>query len=72
MFVTQKSICRILDNAASRCHSVDLEPASTRQCWYLAKLMLDAGDDGNDILLNTSFLLTKREGSKLIEFYLNN
>ena len=50
----------------------DLEPASTRQCWYLAKLMLEAGDDGSEILLNTSFLLTKREGSKLIKFHLND
>ncbi|BAQ84372.1 hypothetical protein [uncultured Mediterranean phage uvMED] len=72
MSVTQKSICRILDTAASRCHSVDLEPASTKQCWYLAKLMLEAGDDGSEILLNTSFLLTKKEGSKLIKFHLND
>lgn len=64
---TQKSIARILDTAASRAGRA---AASSRQCWFLAALMLQAGEDGSDYLLDTSRALTIREASSMIDFYL--
>ena len=61
---TQKSIARILDRCAGRAGD---RAATAKQCWYLAGLMLAAGEDGNDLLLDTSFPLTGREASSLID-----
>lgn len=66
---TQKSIARVLDRSAERAGS---RAATSKQCWFLAGLMLKAGEDGSDYLLNTSLALTGREASSQIDFYLGN
>ena len=63
----QHQIAQILDRCAERANFIDREPATQKQCWYLAKLMLDAGDEGGDFSLNTSAILTKQDASKRIE-----
>lgn len=67
---TQKIIAQTLDRCAARAHSVDAEPATSKQCWFLAGLILKAGEDGTDYSLNTSLVLTKTEASQLIDAYL--
>lgn len=63
----QQLIAQVLDRCAERANFIDRDPATQKQCWYLAKLMLDAGDDGSELLLNTSAILTKQDASKRIE-----
>jgi hypothetical protein len=67
----QHQVAQILDRCAERADFIDLEPATQKQCWYLAKLMLDAGDDGGEFVgefvLNTSAILTKQDASQRIE-----
>jgi hypothetical protein len=74
----QHQVAQILDRCAERADFIDLEPATQKQCWYLAKLMLDAGDDGGEFMLdagddggefvlNTSAILTKQDASQRIE-----
>ena len=36
----QHQIAQILDRCAERANFIDREPATQKQCWYLAKLML--------------------------------
>ncbi len=62
---TQKSIARALDRAAGR----SSYPASSKQCWFLASLILKAGEDGSDWLLDTNSALSKDKASSLISFY---
>tara|TARA_S200002703_G_scaffold137944_1_gene127998 strand:+ start:249 stop:470 length:222 start_codon:yes stop_codon:yes gene_type:complete len=66
----QHQIAQILDRCAERANFIDREPATQKQCWYLAKLMLDAGDDGSELLLDTSAILTKQDASQRIEVLL--
>jgi hypothetical protein len=63
----QHQIAQILDRCAERANFIDREPATQKQCWYLAKLMLDAGDEGGDFSLNTSAILTKQDASQRID-----
>lgn len=63
----QHQIAQILDRCAERANFIDREPATQKQCWYLAKLMLEDGDDGSDFLLNTSTILTKHDASQRID-----
>lgn len=70
---TQKEIARDLDRAAGRACHVDAEGATRKQCWFLAKLLLDAGTDASDLdceITNTQAILTKREASLHIDFLL--
>lgn len=72
---TQKDIAQILDRAAARAHSVNASPATPKQCWFLAKLMLeDANKFGLQSLeitpTNTSQVLTSKRASCLIDMYL--
>lgn len=55
-----------MDTAACRAESVGLEPATSKQCWFLAGLLLKDGDDGEEWLLNTSKILTKKQASARI------
>jgi hypothetical protein len=64
---TQQQIAQILDRCAERANFIDREPATPKQCWFLAKLMMDDGDDGSELLLDTSAILTKRDASRRIE-----
>ena len=65
----QKTIASYLDAAATRAETVGANPASQKQCWYLAKLIVDAGGDGSEYL-QSSEVMTKRKASSLIGFYL--
>lgn len=69
----RKTIASFLDRAAARAETVNREPATSKQCWYLAGLIQQANDDSTygEIVTNTSFVLTKREASRMIEGYLN-
>lgn len=66
-FTEAKRIARILDRAAARASY----PASSKQCFFLARLMAEAGEDGDDILLDTNYALSGKEASSLIETFLN-
>jgi hypothetical protein len=69
-FQSQKTLAAFLDTAAGRAESVDREPATSKQCWFLAGLMLKAGETGAEYVLNTSLILTKRNASSMIDQYL--
>lgn len=69
----RKLIVKFLDTAASRADIIDREPATGKQCWFLAGLIAQ-NEDGvtyNEIVCNTSFVLTKRRASQMIDMYLN-
>lgn len=70
---TQKEIAQALDRCAARAEYVDATPATSRQCWFLAGLILKSGDKNWDreYLLNTSKVLTKRSASRTIDFYIS-
>jgi len=66
--ITQKEIASFLDRRAAG--------ASSKQIWFLAGLMLKAGEEHatneiDDIRLNTSYRLTSVEASSMIDYYLN-
>lgn len=72
---TQKQIAQALDTAAQRAEFVDRTPATGKQCWFLAKLIMEAGKDADDVgcsLTNTQAVLTKRQASMYIEMYLED
>ena len=69
-FEAQKDIASTLDMAANRCHQIGANPATRKQVWYIAGLMLDAGDAPADWgygAANTNALLTVRKASGLID-----
>lgn len=68
-FKSQKSLASFLDSAANRAEYIGQIPATSKQCWYLAGLMLNAGDDGAEYIVNTSKVLTKKSASQLISIY---
>lgn len=68
--LSQKSLAGWLDRAAARADMIDRDPATGKQCWYLAHLILKSGEDGYD-WVNSNTVLTKREASNLIDTYLN-
>lgn len=67
----QVEIARRLDTAAIRCLTVDMTPATRKQIWFLAHLMLKAEDfeSSVDMAVDTSYLLTMKEASSLIDTY---
>jgi len=68
--MSQKTLAGFLDRAAARADMIDREPATPKQCWFLAGLILKAGEDGGEYIVNTSLVLTKRHASTLIDTYL--
>lgn len=72
--MTQKMIAQQLDRAAARADSIDKIPATSKQCWYLASLMLQKTNEADlsELTLNTNLILTKYEASNRIGFYLSN
>lgn len=75
MTTTQKDIAQALDHAAKRAETVGAAPATSKQCWFLAKLILETGKDAQDIgcgWSNTSAILTKRDASRYIDDYLRD
>lgn len=74
--MTQKQLAAYIDTAASRADMIDRTPATSKQCWFLAGLIIkanDSNDDGmiNEFLTNSDYCLTKKEASRLIDSYLN-
>ncbi len=72
--MTQKSIACHLDTAADRCHMLELTPATSKQCWFLAKLMFDAKCQPEEIdmcITNTHAMLTKSKASNWISRFLD-
>ena len=67
----QKSLAKQLDTCAARAYSIDSDPATPKQCWFLAGLILRAGESGDDFYTNSSLVLTKRKASNLIDIYKN-
>lgn len=68
--MSQKEVVKYVDIAASRAHDVEAEPATGKQCWFLAGLIVKADDEAmvSDLVLST--VLTKRYASKLIDSYM--
>lgn len=73
MTTDRKMIASFLDMAAARAETIDRNPASRKQCWFLAGLIekTDDEDTYNEIVSNTSFILTKARASRMIDSYLN-
>lgn len=72
--LTQKEIAKVLDNAAARATMVGGCPATGKQCWFLAGLILKDGHAETDfsaIVCDTSFVLTSKKASTMINQYLN-
>lgn len=68
---TQKEIAMVLDAAAGRAHLVEATPASGKQVWFLAGLLMRAGKDDLHITEgNTNFVLTSRKASFFIDLML--
>lgn len=68
----QKIVAQFLDTAASRADIVDREPATSKQCWFLAGLMVKEDDEREYAeIMKSSFVLTKRMASSMIDDYLN-
>lgn len=67
--MNQKEVAQILDRCAARAHSVGATPASGKQCWFLAGLLVKANAeaDVNEMIVNTSYVLTSRRASCMIE-----
>jgi len=66
---TQKEIASNLDVAAGRACHIDRDPATRKQCWFLAKLLADHNADATAVgcgCLNTQAVLTKKSASKYI------
>jgi len=68
---TQKEIAQELDHSAAR---AGYSAATGKQCWFLAKLLLEAGDTPTTWEVgyaNTNSALTKKKASFMIDEYLN-
>lgn len=68
--MTQKETAQILDRAASRADMIDRDPATGKQCWYLAHLIMQNDDINNYI--DSNFVLTKKRASQMINDFLSN
>jgi hypothetical protein len=71
-FQAQKSLAAHIDRCAARADMIDREPATSKQCWFLAGLILKAGEDGSEYIVNTSLVLTKGKASQMIDAYLKH
>ena len=67
----QKSLATQLDTCAARAYSIDADPATPKQCWFLASLILRAGETGDEFYTDSGLVLTKRKASNLIDVYKN-
>lgn len=73
MSATRKDIARALDTAAARADMVDAEPATSKQCWFLAGLLAESGRDAQAVecgCTQTHSVLTKTRASREIEWLL--
>lgn len=67
----QKALAKQLDVCAARAYRINKAPATGKQCWFLASLLLKASQDIDVFYTNTSLVLTKREASHQIDSLLN-
>ena len=67
--MNHNQIAAILERAADRAEDLGYSPATEKQCWYLAGLMVTA-DDADDVILNTSLALTGHKASAMISGYI--
>lgn len=67
----RKTVAQFLDRCADRAELVDQPPATRRQTWYLAGLIVENEDQDtyNQVVTNTSFVLTRRRASQMIDVY---
>ena len=71
--MTQKELVTFLDTASSRAELVGLNPATSRQSWFLAGLMVKHGPDCyENFILGSTETLTKSTASELISELLND
>ena len=68
--MTQKEVAAELDRQAALCYHIEVTPASGKQCWFLASLMVKAGDNDPRAFLHSDTPLTSREASRVIDSYL--
>jgi hypothetical protein len=69
--LNQKTVASFLDDAAARADRIGKEPASGKQCWFLAKLIFDADDRATySEFVNGGRALSKRQASSMIDGYL--
>jgi len=69
-FKEVKSLARFIDKAAARAAYMGEIPATSKQCFFLAKLTIEQGEDGEDFIIGND-ILTKSTASDLIEIKLN-
>lgn len=69
-----KNIVSTLDSRAMNADMAGGNPASGKQCWFLATLIEKHNDvrQYEEIILNSNFCLSKAKASKLIDMYLND
>jgi hypothetical protein len=70
--ISQKELAGFLDLCAARARVIDREPATSRQCWFLAGLIVKSGEDHSEYVLNFNCVLTKSRASRLIDSYVKN
>lgn len=63
----QKTIVQFLDRAASNADVIDKDPATSKQTWFIAKLLSDRGMGAFDVIEPSNSTLTKREASSIID-----
>ena len=68
----KKLIASFIDTAASRADMIGANPATKKQCWFLACLIAKHNDQAtyDEFVLNTSYVLTKSRASNLINDYM--
>lgn len=72
-FQEQKNLAASLDFCALRARFVSAEPATSKQCWFLAGLIIRTGDHKLPMgmwWLDSNEVLTKGRASREIETYL--
>lgn len=70
MTANRKEIVASLDLAARRAADAGISPATGKQCWFLAGLMGDAGDDRRALWGDSDGMLSKKDASRFIDEYL--
>jgi hypothetical protein len=73
MTYTQKDIAQLLDRAAARAHQVGRTPATRKQIWYLAGLMVPEverhGVESEPALHDSNFVLCVKKASSQIDIH---
>lgn len=68
MTANRKLTAQFLDSAAARAEAIGRAPATPRQCWYLAGLLTERGQDDTALLgTNSNAVLTKAAASNFID-----